>query len=281
MLLFSSAQAQPVHMAAELHQELVSKILDDAKYPVTIIDHRYDFEGILREATDDSLAPWTQSDLDKLVAWAKNEGKDDDAAADLLSNLSAIRQEAETTLQQIEKARPDDPDPMRSREAELRDAAAGRFKFIKVHLAWIRVELASKPSIELSVPQTRISDANTRVGATGEVWVKLLGKWRRIASLTVRGVKVAVGGGLNWSVDGIDAVFHIELTRLRLDYPILRELPIERLVSGDLRKDKHVVLEGEVLKATIPYVDNNYVLDKLSLPNGKVLRLELLFKKKN
>ena len=56
---------------------------------------------------------------------------------------------------------------------------------------------------------------------------------------------------------------------MRLDYPILEKIPLERIVNKELDKKPLAVMDVRKLVATLPVVDARFQLDSVSLPRSQ------------
>jgi hypothetical protein len=63
---------------------------------------------------------------------------------------------------------------------------------------------------------------------------------------------------------------------LRLDYPILRDLPLEKILNPSL-KSKHVpVFDGNKLVALLPYLNTVYKIRSLTISGTGEIRADVI-----
>jgi hypothetical protein len=88
-------------------------------------------------------------------------------------------------------------------------------------------------------------------------------------------VKVRADASATAIVDNLVVYLEPKVDDLRLDYPILRDLPLAKIVNASL-KSKHVALfDGNKLVALLPYVNTAFKIRSLNISGTGELRTDV------
>jgi hypothetical protein len=148
--------------------------------------------------------------------------------------------------------------------------------------AWcprFRVTVKSQPTLKLASPRIDLDGVRLEIRATGELYAKYPWwncykwclKWEkvhkcdRIASVTVA-PDIAIDAHADLSVDGLTITATGIFDKLRLDFPILRDLPLEGLANSLLAARSMTIYDASKLIATVPVVQSRFVIEAIDLP---------------
>jgi hypothetical protein len=153
---------------------------------------------------------------------------------------------------------------------------------LKAHLAWLRVCVGQKPSLTIGSPQVSIQNLKVDVSATGELWWyypiphcsswcldwSITWAWTRIASITIRDIRIAADAHADTSVDGTKVKVTGVFDRLRLDYDILRDIQLEGIANSVLGSKPVFVYDASQLVATVPVLGSHFGISAIDLPSS-------------
>lgn len=288
--------------SASIEQTLINRITKDTTYPFKLYEERYRFDPKKSKSGDSFVNDGEDVSFPALKKWASKNNKselseeDRELAEEILDAVNEVEEEQENYLEckkkfdAVEHKRK--PKWEGVREAELKSLK--KFDFpAKAHLAWVRVVLKKSPNIDLKVPKTKISGLEISVGATGELYVKMpklvcvkrwhgfcykwkiKWKWRRLARATFKSISTKSDVSLTFSVaKKVIVVAQGVFDKLRLNYPILREIPIERFI----KPREFNVFHARKMLGLIPLVEEEYVVGNVSLPKGDGLQVNILLR---
>jgi hypothetical protein len=146
--------------------------------------------------------------------------------------------------------------------------------------SYLRVIVRTKPAIKLNSPRIDLDQIKVRVTATGETWIKY--PWFNCYQWCLRWVKVEKCDKIASVTPTLDvaADTHVNLTsagsivnaklifdKLRLDYPILRDIPLEGLANDIIGGKVVQIFDGSTLVTTVPVLKTHFTIGSLELPN--------------
>jgi len=300
----ASAQTQDIY--ASVTQHAIDRVLSDIHYPLTIIDEHYPpcvsgLNAPITQATH--LRPEARAEL---IAFAKKrqpipkfETPDDNIATRIdnaVAGFYGTLAEVDAQRDQVEKQGNQWRGPSKNDVDQIRQRGIIDFAFC---LPWLRVDLRSSPKIVLSASVIPVTNIDLSVGATGEVygywadficdnhcidniccWGHLENHWHYIGSLTVTDVHLKANGKVMPGIDPPRKVFlQASVDSLRLDYEILKEIPLEGFANNALAGKKFEVLDADKIVAALPYVNNKYGIDTLKLSGSGELRVDISLRK--
>jgi hypothetical protein len=275
------------HLTVALTQAAVDKVLGDIHYPVTVYDKHTQFDRT--HFGDEQPEDYSQQKFEQTLNLAKQRGVD---AAQLSFEMNSLRADIEQVETSKKHANKHGEKWVGPSDDELDAWKKYKFK-VRAHLAWFRIIIDQRPSISVRVPETPVKNISTLLSATGEMWVyrpklrctkSILGfcyrwewvyVWELWLSVTASSVKAKGAGVIDWSADNFVLVGSPHFTDVRLDYPILRDLQLKKLV----KLDPFDVVSAKKLTAAVPYVDKHYHVTGVETPAGAELRLNIEFAK--
>ena len=296
---------------ASVTQQAADKVLSDPKYPLNIINQNYppcvsglaaiSGEGVPQYSLQ-AVPQYSPQGVKDLLAWAANRkpilpfetdnnniaSRIDDAQKSFLGMLAEVDA-------QREQAGNSWKGPSQAEVAALR---AKGLNILQPCLGWLSVDLSSKPSVQLSGTVIPISGIDLSVGATGVLygywpdficdnhcidniccWGHFENHWHYIGSLTVRGVKFKANGKISPEVASLIIDLTATVDQLRLNYPILDQIPLEGFANNALNGKTFQVLDARTLVASFPYLNTTYQIDWIKLSGSGELRIDIGIKK--
>jgi hypothetical protein len=286
-------------LSAIIGQSTAEKLFASASYPLTIVDHSDPFHGYATSGTTgDAVLP--AKTVAALLAAADASGNqhrrvsdipkspDDQLNAQVLSGTGEVIEAARACLRARKEAeaagQPFEGPSEKEMQAILDGGVQGLANIagieFRVHLAWIRIDVSDAPIVGLNGPRIDLRDLHGAVGATAELWWyhptvhckkgcwdwSITWDWSRLAAITLWPVKLDVDAHADAYGLGPIVRATFVLDRFRLDYPILREIPLEKIVNAILGDQSIPVFDGSQFIATVPLVGSKFHLSGLSLP---------------
>lgn len=290
--------AAPFDLSATVSQSSADKLVKSVSYPFTAFDQSWPFQGrlILGAETD---YEYTAAEIKKMLDVAQkrrgqmtlpapNDSPEHQITRDIVRAASVVIESAKACLNardEAEKAGKPFVGPSRELvQGILNNGVAGLANIkgiqFKGHLAWLKVVVADEPQLSLGMPTISIKNLDVRVSATGELWWyhpslhcshwcfewSVTWGWDRIASLTVSGLKLAIAAHADVFAQNALIVAKGVVDKLRLDYPILRDIPLEGLANSALGNKLVVTFDAGKYLATVPVLNSKFAVASLQLP---------------
>jgi hypothetical protein len=314
-LIMHHSSAQMKDLRADVNQSSFDKILNSTKFPLTLFEHSDPFKSLDDRVllNDETTVYFDEKKSIEIVkdafygakALEPFEAKDVNSVyRDAIKNeWYRINTEIEKLIEEQEKQNSKGGDPkipktqladftidelkeiqtLAPEEGFAKLYAKDRGGFIKAHLAYARVEIASKPSLSVKSPNFSLQNLSVRTTATGELWMKVpvfkccrtvLGicvcfriewKWNKIASLTVS-PKFGADVTIRFSESQLKIYAQGQFDKLFLDYFILREIDLKGLANSYLKNEKFEIYDAVKFVASLPYINTNFRIESLNLP---------------
>jgi hypothetical protein len=285
-------------LSATVSQSSADKLIKSVAYPFTVFDQSWPFQGRVVSGAEADYE-YTQAEIKKMLGAAQkrspqqtlpapNDSPEDQVSGDIVAAASTVIESAKACLNardEAEKAGKPFVGPSRALVQGILDGgvaglASIRGIQIKAHLAWLKVVVTNQPNLSLGVPTIAMSNVNVLVSATGELWWyhpsfhcshwcfnwSVTWGWDRIASLTINGVKLAIAAHANVSAQGTLIIASGVIDRLRLDYPILRDIPLEGFANSALSGKLVYVFDAGQYLATVPVLNSHFAVADITLP---------------
>lgn len=254
-----------MHSTIKIHQAFVEMVFGDIKYPLTAMDKHTPFEQSLSKGIGASESPdsviLTKDQVDHI--FDKEVQEKSEPAQEVQVGVADLESQLQDLANLVRKSKDDALNENIPWEGPSEEELSDIFNRVRwevvAHCSWLRVKLMRSPAFELKSPRSDIRALNVEVSATGELWVKhpwykcvrrcprplhrlccrwrRVWKWSRVASLTVRDVRFASHAFITFGVEPDGAVAgRPAFERLRLDYIILKEIPLEGIANEEVRK---------------------------------------------
>ncbi|MFT3949548.1 MAG: hypothetical protein QM763_21475 [Agriterribacter sp.] len=168
---------------------------------------------------------------------------------------------------------------------DLSGFGTSSLSFAKAHLSYAKVQLTDRPTLLINSPSFSIKDINVQLTARGELWAKLpqfrcckkvLGicvwvcfdgwKWTKLASITVSpviGSDITVG----FNIENLKISAKGQFDRLYLNVPILRDINLAGIANKYMKNRSFEVYDVSKFVASIPYINTNFRITEVVLPN--------------
>jgi hypothetical protein len=282
----------PHDLYAEIDQTAVDKLLSSTNYPVTVLEKSQSFPGCdnLALEREGSAYKYTDKQVDDLferTVTSIEQGKresDHHILEQLYAFACSIIDKCQSALNSASSDY-QGPDKnslqkivdggVRSLPANLR-AITGDFGVY----AWcphLQVTVRQRPALNLASPRISLQNLRVEGSATGELWVKYpwlscshwhchwVTKCDRVGSITVS-IDVAADAHVDLSVQGAKVYGQGAFDRLRLDYWILRDIPLEGIANSALGNRRLLVYDASKLIETVPVLGSKFAIGAIDLP---------------
>jgi hypothetical protein len=290
-------------LSATIEQSTADKLLNSVKYPFLIIDYHKPFPQTfqIEDSYDTANYFYSTKEIDDLLERAEKFGglensnfPDSDEhyiEHQIYDVTSEIIEQAKNCLDAINSGDSRYTGPTKKEVEIILEGGITKlrsyFKGIRVaaHLSFFRLTLPKKPTIILNSPRFDLKNTPIRVEATGELWCyhpflkcsrwclkwRYGWKWDRIASITVSPNLVADAYAQAVTENALIKVY-AQFNKLRLDYDVLRDIPLEGLVNDKLKNRALYIFDTTKFVATIPIMNSRFQIDKIILPpvNNKI-----------
>lgn len=292
-------------LSAVLGQSAVNKLLNAIKFPFTLFEQNTPPPKSLSggEVADNEVAlekEKVQKLLKSIAQSAKtyNKKKPVDFTAEerfyseALGNISEVIQSAKDCLKVMDGPQTQTtagqvfsyPDREYLQKIvdggieNLLDTAKGlELKAICSHL---EVAANNKPDVTLNGAVVSIANSKITVKATGELWAHIptfhcsrwctrwtiSWKWERLASISIS-IIIAMDGYVKIVINGKVVNAQLHFNSLRLDYLILREIPLEVIANKVLQNKLIPVFNAADFVACVPVINSRFAIDSIAIPN--------------
>jgi hypothetical protein len=287
-----SSGSEPRDFSAQIRQSSVDKLLDSTGYPLRVVDKSESFPGCDRKiiAKSTTSYAYTAAELDALLESAvRNAGKgvhgetiDDEVFSWGGSVIEQAKRVLDASASGGEKFR----GPPEAYLKAIVDGGIGNLRKtlgdieLYAHLRHLYVIVSKRPSITLSSPRIDLNGIRITVGATGEAWMKFpwfncykgclewkkVTKCERIASVSAS-LDIKCEAHALVEASGAKVFVRGVFDKLRLDYPILKEIPLEKFANEALRDRAVFVYDAAKLVASVPVFESKFSIDRIALPN--------------
>jgi hypothetical protein len=147
--------------------------------------------------------------------------------------------------------------------------------------SYLRIVVRIIPAIVLQSPRINLSQVKVEVTATGELWAKYpwwncykwctkwekITKCEKIANITVSPTIAAEAHALCYATT-TQVFLQASFDKLRLDYEIIREIPLEGLANDQLKDRLLFVYDARQLIATVPVLQSRFSIESIFLPES-------------
>ena len=292
-------------LTAAVGQSTVDKLLASVPYPLVLFDQSWPFSGyrIATSGTGDPDYLYSKTQVAALLAGAQNSRSpkevkrpatlDDQINQEILRSAGTVIESAKQSLaaQQESPSTYSGPDP-----TLLNKVLAGGVKNLlvafddiqfKAHLAWLKIAIADRPTVTLNSPTVGISGLNVLASATGELWwyhptfhcSSLCLNWSvtwgldRIAAVTVTDIKIAADAHATLSTDRALVQAQGIFDKLRLNYKILDQIPLEGIANDQMAKQLVPVYDAGKYVASVPVLGSKFAVSAVDVPaaNGQLV----------
>lgn len=278
--------------------------MGSVNYPFEVFSHHEDFHPF--EATKSGPSPvpsaaydYTKKEITEILDATQNWGKkatslqvpkslDGQFYSVLLKECSATIESAKACLAAREEAKSKGQPFSGPSESDLQDILDGGIKGLaqidgfqfRALCTDLRVFASGKPDVQLKGPTVTLSNLKIVGDACAEVWWyhpsfhcswlcfnwSVTWSWGPLIRVCVEGVKFDVAAHATAATDGPLVTVTATADRLRLDYDILRELPLENIANHYLADKRVLVYDASKLVAAVPVLGSRFQVSSVDLP---------------
>ena len=287
------------HLTIEISDALAKKIASDLPVPFVVLDRHVPFDKprMVGEVGIGSPASQLLDHASKASLFGQAKGKlsgpDEDVAASIARSISSIEGHLVEQIHKLRESRKHaDENGLvwsgPSEEEIINGMSKGDWD-VAAHCAWLKVVLRDRFSIALNSPVTTVNDVQVAVSATGELWLKHWyaecvdhcgpwdiwcchwhsgHKWSRVGEHTIHNVRILSDAKLTFRAKQNGVVARPRFTKLRLDYDILREIPLEGVANWilDEQNQEIAVLSAEDLHVEVGGTGIKYGPANIEIP---------------
>jgi hypothetical protein len=297
----SSSPAKNVSsdLYAAAEQSLVDKVVSDAQYPLTIVDQWWPFDPNSKDKTFSAEEVKQQLARAKTIDCSKTSSKD--VSCIIQKTDLVAREMLHESVDSIRRAKAKAGTDWRGPSGKELDELESRSLPVKEHLAHLHIELSKAPSIKISGISTSLNDVSVEVDAIGETWVQVptgvctkvcsvLGievcceghvelQWRKILEIDTPRIDWSINADVALVADNLIVYGVPIITRLVLDYEILRDINLEYFANLALRDKRLPIIDATKIVAVLPYVNTKYRVKDLAVSGAGEIRVDVVVEK--
>jgi hypothetical protein len=288
------AKAATDDLYAEVNQGACDKLLDSVTYPFEAFEKSNDFPGCdkmgLVELEPPPVYEYTKAEVQQLLDQAvKQHSKGDRPSLDddVFSFCGSIIEQAKKVVDAANSA----GNKYKGPDLKLMEAIVqGGIQKLPQTLipfgdwgvyAWcsyLRVIVRQKPHFQLGLPETDFKNIRLRVTAKGELWWKhpwwncyhRCFEWHKVIKCDQHGhvkptLNIAADAWAKFDAKGPIVEAYAGFDKLRLDYPILKKIPLEGIANSALRGKPVYVYDASKLIESVPVLKSRFTVDKVTL----------------
>ena len=293
--------------AAAVTQVAADHLTSSVAYPLTVFKHSDPFhparlETKATDGTSEVSIALSAQEVQQLVETSSRtpikvpapgepvskEDFDKVVGAAYASQAQEAIDKAKLLLQAHEKEQGADADKIRAQLKQLvaggvhgfaaETARGGCFDFHE-QVSYLEAKIGKRPTLVVGAPTTSVRDLELLASVTAQSWAKAPVprwgwppwecKWFMVLEVSLRDVRFDVAADVGLQVESKTSVVATgRVNRLRLDYPILKNIPLERIAQPYLDKEKLVVYDAKALVLTVPILGSKFAVDEAKLPNA-------------
>ncbi len=286
-------------LAASINQTTADKLLNSVNFPLTLVNITNPPPGNLLSTKEVNEGEIILAELivkkylKDIVASVNplstnSPNPDNKFYSEALTNLAGTIESAQAYLNALEKGKKDGKNvegPDKKYAEDIRDGGIEGLVNIKgiefrAICSKLRVIADNKPNLALNGSKVDVSNSKITTQATGELWWyhptihcsrwctrwSVNWSWDRIASVSIS-VRVDLDGYVEISVNGKMLNANLHINKLRLDYPILREIPLEGIANRVLSGKQIPIFDAGSFIASVPVINSKFAIDSISIPN--------------
>lgn len=289
------AKAGTNDLYAEVNQGACDKLLDSVRYPFTAFEKSQSFPGCDHVAAADlHMEPlpfhvYSQHEIQDLLheAIKRPKGERPSIYDDVFAFCGSIIEQAKKVVDAANSAGAKYKGPdVKKMQAIVEGGIEKLPQTLKPFGDWgvyawcsyLRVIVRERPNFQLGLPETDFNNIRLRITATGELWFKhpwwncyswcfhweKVIKCDRVASVTPT-LDIAADAYATFKANRAIVEARAGFKKLRLDYPILRDIPLEGIANAALGDKPVYVYDASQLIQTVPVLKSRFTVDKVSL----------------
>lgn len=283
-------------LKAEIDQSAADKLIMSVSYPFQLFETTKQFPGCIKSdgRNSNSMHVFSHEEIKTLlkdslsnVRRGKFSDTDVTVSEQVYSFCGSIIEQAKKVIdaEKVAGADYEGPDI-----AELKKILDGGIEELPQNLgdfalygwnSYLRIVVRIIPAIVLQSPRINLSQVKVEVTATGELWAKYpwwncykwctkwekITKCEKIANITVSPTIAAEAHALCYATT-TQVFLQASFDKLRLDYEIIREIPLEGLANDQLKDRLLFVYDARQLIATVPVLQSRFSIESIFLPES-------------
>jgi hypothetical protein len=287
---------------AAVEQSLVDKVVNEAQYPITLIDQWWPFNPNSQLGDKAfSAAEVEQALKDAQTLDCSSKGKEKATPCQIQKAYFAGRDQFRSQIETIRSYKNKVGAKWKGPSDSELDALENEAFPIQEHLAHLKINLLKAPAIKISGVSTSVTGVSVAVDAIGETYVEypvwictktcsigpinfcceghFEGRWAKVLEIDVNDLKIAIDGSVNLIVDGLVVYGVPNLSNLALDYPILRDINLAPIANSALKDQRLTIIDASKLVAALPYVNTKYQIHSLAVSGTGEIRADIVVQK--
>ncbi|HEY1870149.1 MAG TPA: hypothetical protein VGG71_03780 [Chitinophagaceae bacterium] len=290
-------------LLASISQSAVDKLLNSAAFPLVLVNTTNPPPGIVittENADSDEiiLTPEAVAKLLHEISSSVNHTRtripeprsDSMFYSEAISNLSETIESAKSYLTARTSAgntKPptpfEGPDPAYAQsilDGGIEGLASIKGIEFKLICSKLQVIADNKPNLTVNGPIVSITNSKITTNATAELWWyhptfhcsafcthwSVTWSWDRVASVSAS-LRVDLDGYVTVVVNGKILYASLHINKLRLDYPLLRDIPLEGIANRVLATKQIPIFDAGNFIASIPIINSRFSIDAIDIPS--------------
>ena len=291
-------------LTAVIEQAAIDKLLSSANYPLELFYHHEDFHGYELVKAGPVTVPsaaheYSPKEIAQLLAdtqsWGGSRDKlepptkvGDQFYSALLKQCAETIESAKACLRARDEASaagkqfkgPSAADMQAILDGGIKGLASVRGIEFRALLTDLRVIARKKPTVVLQGPTVNLPSISIAGDAAAEVWWyhptfhcswlcfnwSVTWSWDRLVRVGVSGVDFDAAGHAEATTDGPLVAVRATADKLRLDYDVIRALPLEGIANHYLGDKPVFVYDASKLVAAVPVLASKFTVASIDLP---------------
>jgi hypothetical protein len=294
-LVFAVSASAQTHVFGGVTQAAVDKLINEASYPVTLVDQSAMYLKYKAERT----IVLTEAQVNDLVREAEAVGCPNKNAR-LACAAREQRLKLERTIAEARKLREEAGNKWEGESvADLEASARGCFE-MRIVIRHLRIDLVDAPTIAVSGAGINVADVHLSTDVTVQLQSKLpqfvcdkpcpiikccwghfhCNDWVPVLTVTLNDVNTTTSAVIDLATSGAKVLGTPRLTKFTINVPILGDVDITGLVNLFLKPKQTTIYDAGELVASIPILNTTYKIQSLVLTGTNELRVDVLLQKR-
>lgn len=290
VLLYPPCSTAQTHVFGGLTQAAVDRVLQDTKYPVTLINQ----SALLIKAKPHRNIVLTEQQVQALVDEAIAKGCPNKNAR-LACAVKGERDKLERMIIEAKAAREKAGDKWEGESvSDLETQARGCFE-TRLVVTHLNVSLLDRPGVVLGGSGIAVNDVHLSTDVTVRLQSKLpqwvcdktcpvigccwghveCNDWQTVLTVKVDDIKTTTSGQIKLETSGAKVLGTPELTKFLINIPIVGDVDITGLVNLFLKPQQMTIYDAKALVASIPIIKTSYQIRSLTLSGSGELRVDV------
>lgn len=298
----TSTMAANSDLYAAVEQSLVTKVVNDAQYPITLMDQWWPFDPNSRLTDRTYSASQVENQLTAARALdCSSRATAKETACQIQSSYFAGLEQFHEQLRLLRDMKAKAGNKWKGPSDSELSAIENQVFPVKEHLAHLKINLLRAPSVTISGISTAVNGVSVAVDAIAETYVEypvfvctktcsigplhicceghLESRWAKALEVDVNDVRLAIDGAADLSVEGLVVYGSPSVSRLALDYAILRDINLAPIANSILGGRRLAIIDASNVVAALPYVNTKYKIQSINLSGNAEIRADIVVQK--